>query len=137
MNDEIDSSTYNINLFVRINKELDERKIKNNIKRLVKNNGILRSNYISKNGRISRVIQKDIINYISYHDISTLSKSEKTKKEKTLITQSHEKKFKIETSNLLHFDIIKKSSDEYLILINIHHIISDFNSLSIMINYIL
>lgn len=130
-------SAYNINLFIKVNKNLNIKKTKENIRNIIDRNEILRSKYIEHHGKVSRSTVKNIKKYISFHDISKLPSLDKSSKEKALLLESQNKKFDLKKSNLLHFHIIKKSSLEYLLLISIHHIISDFHSLSNIVNEIL
>ncbi|GLC32289.1 amino acid adenylation domain-containing protein [Clostridium omnivorum] len=126
----LDSPLHNIGGCISIHGKIDVSKMQKTINIVIKNNEGLRLRFIEKDGEPAQYIHEfyeeniDFVDFTNYEE----SKEEYEKWSEKLFKS----RFDIMDKQLYYFAIFKISEDEYGVLLNIHHIISDGWSISLI-----
>src|SRR3989339_644480 len=123
---EPDSSFYNMNSVQEIEGGLDIKKLEQVFNLLVKRHEVFRTNFKEINGEVAQVIKKGGDLRFKIYDLrENKNNKDKRDKEALIIKEITQKPFKLETDSLLRVVVIKQSEDRYILIISMHHIISD------------
>lgn len=124
------SQLHNIGGYLKISKNVNIEKLKETINIVIKKNEALRLRLTEKDGQPVQYISDFKEELIDFLDFSNFDQPqiEYEKWSKSIF----EKAFKLENSKLYYFGMYKINEREYGILLNIHHIISDGWSISLI-----
>ncbi|WP_291584138.1 amino acid adenylation domain-containing protein [Clostridium sp. UBA6640] len=122
------STNYNIPIAMKIKGALDVDKAKNILNYLLNRHEILRTTFIFKDDELVQKINNDIDFKVEYSEIN---KSEFNIED---LQKDFIKPFDLSKAPLIRVKITKIKDDEYILLIDIHHIIADGHSTEILIN---
>ena len=129
---EKSKSTYNIPLAVMINDEIDLVALQSSFDDMIQKHESLRTVFIDINGEPFQKIINDNKIPITVKDFSTENNPDESAFT-YVVTEAH-KPFILSEYPLVRLYVLKTSIEQYILLLNIHHIISDGWSLSIMID---
>jgi amino acid adenylation domain-containing protein len=118
-----DSSLYNIPVAVKIYKDISLENLELALQQIVVNNAILRTTFHEENGRIHQQIHSKYKPSISYQDISG-SADNNSLIEKIALSHSV-KVFDLTELPLFTVKLIKIAKNEFILFLNLQHIISD------------
>lgn len=126
----LNSPLHNIGGCLKISKSINVEKLKETINIVINKNEALRLRFTEKDGQPVQYISDFKEELIDFLDFSNFDQPqiEYEKWSKSIF----EKAFKLENSKLYYFGIYKINEREYGILLNIHHIISDGWSISLI-----
>ncbi|MGB3534215.1 MAG: amino acid adenylation domain-containing protein, partial [Microcoleaceae cyanobacterium] len=130
---EPDSPFYNIPGAVRIEGELNINILEQSLNTVIHRHEVLRTNFLTVEGKPKIVISPSLQFKLPVIDITELPKSIQQSYIKNLIKQEAQYPFSLYSDSLLRVKIIKKSPTIYVILMTLHHIISDEQSVIILI----
>ncbi|MBP7653109.1 amino acid adenylation domain-containing protein, partial [Candidatus Dependentiae bacterium] len=130
---------YNIPALIEINGNFYADYMRNAVYELIDRHEILRTVFVTINGEPKqKIVDKEKLkfeNYFEYEDISKTDNSE------SLILNYQfsiiNSQFNLETGPLMKIKILKTAADKYLLLFNMHHIISDGWSMNVMMKEIM
>lgn len=122
-------TSYNITLYMRINGKLDVKRLETACQRLIERHESLRTSFAVKNGEIVQIIREKVDFTIGYHELATGDENEARR-----ICQDMIQPFDLNQAPLLRVGLVKLNDAKYLFLFDIHHIIADGASISILIN---
>ena len=118
-----DSSLYNIPVAVKIYKDISLEKLEFALQQIVVNNAILRTTFHEENGEIYQQIHSKYKPSISYQDISSIEDKNNLIEE---IGLNHSAKvFNLTQLPLFTVKLIKIAKNEFILFLNLQHIISD------------
>ncbi|URZ07045.1 non-ribosomal peptide synthetase [Clostridium felsineum] len=123
-----ESTSYNIPIAIKIKGALDIEKIKRSFEYLINRHEILRTTFEIKDNSLVQKINKKIDFFIEYDEVC------KDDFEFNNYQNKFIKPFDLERGPLFRVKIIKLDSYEFILQIDIHHIISDGQSIEILIN---
>ncbi|MEM9835083.1 MAG: amino acid adenylation domain-containing protein [Bacteroidota bacterium] len=128
-----DNPFYNYAESYRLNGKLDLDKLKEAYTQLVRQHDILRATFTtdSQGVPIQRIGKEAAFDYAS-HDLSHLPATEREKQQRTLCLTTAQQAFDLEKGPLSSFLIIKLAEDQHLLLVTMHHIITDKWSMRIL-----
>jgi len=114
----------------RIEGRLNLNVIRNSIQNLIQRHASLRTNFSLQGDQISQTIHEKFTfdDYLKYTDISTVSRQKQEQKAKELEKETAQTPYDLEKSPLARFSIIRFNETDHLIVIGLHHIISDMTS---------
>ncbi|MCP4180514.1 MAG: amino acid adenylation domain-containing protein [bacterium] len=125
------SSVYSIPSALKLNGKLNEKSIKDSYSYMLKRHESLRTVYVVEDGIPKQKILENIDSNIIIEDLRNYE--EPYFKAQELVETELEKPFDLEKSGLIRMHIFRYENEEYLLLLNMHHIISDGWSMTIFI----
>lgn len=130
--DEINTNSplHNIGGCLSIYKDIDVEFMKETINLIIKNNEGLRLRFTEKDGQPVQYVHEFQKENIDILDFSNYKNPQK--EQETWSNELFKKCFNLDDSKLYYFAIYKISEKEYGILLNIHHIISDGWSITLI-----
>lgn len=130
------NSSYNIPRAIKLTGRLSINLLLKTFDEIVRRHEVLRTNFESVDGIPSQVINDFKECNVLVEDHSYLSENEAEQNILELIKIESKKIFDLRNDSLIRFKIYRISDDKHVIFLNIHHIISDGWSFSILFNEI-
>ncbi len=128
---EPNSAAYNIPFGMRINGEVDIDALRQTIDKLIVRHESLRTTVKTIYGEASLEIIPELHCDLSVVDISGLPDQERVAKVRALASEEASRPFDLAISPLFRTKLLKLKDDEYVMLVTMHHVISDGWSLAI------
>ncbi|MCK4259526.1 MAG: amino acid adenylation domain-containing protein, partial [Halanaerobiales bacterium] len=130
---DITSTNYNMPQAMLIEGEIDKEKLHVAFLRLIKRHDSLRTSFELREGEVVQLIHQDVDFYIQSYEIESQADF---KKEVQHLVNEFVKPFELSKAPLLRVGLAKfrGTKDKYVLLYDMHHIISDGTSLFILIN---
>ena len=129
------STAYHISGALRLKGELDVDALKASFEALVTRHESLRTVFRGReDGQVEQVILDE--NHLSFEatDLSTTAQAEQTQKTQALAVRLHQRPFDLACGPLLRVGLIREAVDECLLVVVVHHIISDGWSMQIIVD---
>jgi amino acid adenylation domain-containing protein len=127
-----ESSFYNMPEVTSINRGIDVKIVKETLNRLVERHESLRTAFKEINGQVHQVIEEKLDIGFEIFDISTLEVEEKQEKRARLFRDTARAPFDLSTAPLFRLALIKLAQEQYDLVFNMHHIITDGWSMNIL-----
>ncbi|MBT7411081.1 MAG: amino acid adenylation domain-containing protein, partial [Methylococcales bacterium] len=127
------SSGYNIPLALRLKGKINEEALQSAIDTVVNRHEILRSNYVTDNGQATVKIQPSISVELEKISLFDLDKQQRQSKTIELAQQHAVHHFNLQTGSLIQVALAEFSKTDHVLLVNMHHIITDAWSAKILI----
>jgi amino acid adenylation domain-containing protein len=124
-----ESPAYNITVPIRIRGALDTAALQRSFQTLVDRHACLRSTFTSSDGKPARIIHQTLetdFKVLNAESFDTASLND-------ILAGRAQQPFDLEAGPLLRIELFRRSADEHLLLICVHHIIADFWSLALMV----
>jgi amino acid adenylation domain-containing protein len=131
-----DNPFYNIPAAIRITGSLDVAALESGINEIIRRHEILRTIFASEKGHPHQVIKPELTIKFDIIDLAHLKAHQREKETQRLITEDALKPFKLDVGPLFRTSLIKTDKDDYIILFNMHHSISDGWSTGILMREI-
>ncbi|NER25603.1 MAG: amino acid adenylation domain-containing protein [Symploca sp. SIO1C2] len=130
---EGNSATYNIPAGVRINGNLDIDALQKALTEIVQRHEVLRTSFLTDNGKAIQVITPEATIKINLVDLEQLE----TNQRENAVTEQAQREattpFDLENAPLIRCSVLQLSTSEYVLLLTMHHIISDGWSIGVLI----
>ncbi|MCP4261667.1 MAG: amino acid adenylation domain-containing protein [Planctomycetes bacterium] len=126
------SATYNIPAALHLKGELDHAALEMSMETMIKRHDSLRMCFPEVDGQATVKIL-DVYNPVTFTDLSGLSETEQQRRADELIEKHAQAPFEVTMGPLLRLHLLKISDEEYILLFNMHHIISDGWSIGVLI----
>ncbi|MCO7227536.1 non-ribosomal peptide synthetase [Pleionea sp. CnH1-48] len=123
------SAHYNILGAYRLLGTVDAALVESAFQEIVRRHSVLRTNFLSVDGSAQQLIHEDIQFQVNYQDIS---KVEAKAALEQIIHEETNYSFSLDNEPLLRVHFLRVSEQESMLVMNIHHIISDDWSIKIM-----
>jgi len=127
---EPDSGAYNIPRALRLKGQLDKEALQESFKRLVARHEVLRTSFINDNGKPAVSIHESAELELKQLDLRHLPEEEA----QTIAASEVKRPFDLKHAPLLRAVLVQLNDDEHLLLLTIHHIISDGWSIGILLS---
>ena len=127
------NSAYNIPGVVRLKGNLHFKLLKQTIDEIVERHEILRSAITTVEGKAFLHIENNVNYEIELTDISNIAEKAKDEKIKKLVFDEIQKPFKLDNAPLFRVKLIKVKEDDSVLILTMHHAISDGWSVGIFI----
>jgi amino acid adenylation domain-containing protein len=128
------SEAYHMPFGVQLKGQLDVAALRRALDRIVARHEVLRTTFHLQDGETVQRIrpaEESAFQLVEYDLSGTEDRQEKLK---AWIEDEFGKKFDLETGPLIRGRLIRQSQDEYILLINMHHIVSDGWSIGILLS---
>ena len=106
--------------------------LKKSLQTIFENNTVLRAYFVLEDGKlIQKISPADSLN-IGEFDLSNLSETEREQRKQDILNEDAGNHFDMDKPPLMRATLIKNSSTEWNLLINIHHIVTDKWSMGLL-----
>ncbi|MFM6024604.1 MAG: amino acid adenylation domain-containing protein [Dolichospermum sp.] len=128
-----DNATYNMPLALQISGSLNISFLEQAITEIVRRHEILRTNFQQIEGRNLQVIRPEINISLQVINLDQIPAKEQLQNVQQLINQETDKIFNLSEDNLFQSTLYQLNQNSYVLLLNMHHIISDGWSTGILL----
>ena len=128
---EPDSPLYNIPTALRLVGTLDVDALKKSLNAIVNRHEALRTNFVSEAGTPVQVIKAQATLELSVVDLSALPIEARHADTEALLLRESQKPFELANDLLLRATLFRMASQEHILFLNMHHIVSDEWSLRV------
>ncbi|MCP5108268.1 MAG: acyltransferase domain-containing protein, partial [bacterium] len=125
---ERESTTYNMPSIMLLEGNLDKERFEKTFIKLIKRHDSLRLSFEIIGTEPVQRVQNDIEFKVRYHDAEAMDK-----REHEAIVTRFIRPFRLEHAPLFRVGLIKTGEEKYVLIVDIHHIISDGTSVSLLI----
>ncbi len=129
-----DGNAYNISNAFLIKGKLFVKALFESFADLIKRHEILRTNFLTKEGRPVQIIKENGNPFFSELNLCNFSEEEKADKIQTVLASELKFSFNLFTDRLLRIKLLKLDEEKNILVLTMHHIISDGWSAGILIN---
>ena len=132
--DQLDPGTsiYNIPEAIRLKGSLDLDAFRNSVQEVIRRHEALRSTVSTVDGKPLQVIAPELNLAIPLVELSNLPYQEREGQARKLIEQESLRPFDLAKGPLIRFLLLRMGAEEYVLLMTIHHIISDGWSIDLL-----
>lgn len=131
-----DSPMYNVPVALRITGPLDETALANNFYQLACRHDVLRTTFPMKGGQPLQVIAPEPIHSMSVSDLREMPSDEREAMVQSLTREEAQKLFDLSCGPLLRLHLLRIGDQEQVLLVTMHHIISDAWSMAVLVDEI-
>jgi amino acid adenylation domain-containing protein/non-ribosomal peptide synthase protein (TIGR01720 family) len=119
------NATYNMPLTIRLEGKLDHSALERVFTEIVRRHEALRSNFLTKNGQATQTIHVPMSVRIRHLDLSGHAPQSREDKMMSLASSEAQTPFDLANDPLLRITLLKLTEHEHVLLLTIHHIVSD------------
>ena len=116
---------YNIPIAIKLYETISPQKIEIALQRIVESNEILRTTFHQEGGGLVQKIHPPYSFSVDFEDISYFDEAKKDGVLENMAISHAAKTFNLEELPLLTVKLVKLNDQEHVVLLNLHHIISD------------
>jgi amino acid adenylation domain-containing protein/FkbH-like protein len=127
------SATYNIPMALRLTGSLDVAALEHCLARIVQRHEVLRTHFAIVDGSAVQRIAPHLAVPLPRIDLRGLSESSQQLEVQRLITQEAQQSFDLSTGPLLRVTLLCLAPEEHVLMLTMHHIISDGWSLGVLV----
>ncbi|MDF0674712.1 MAG: amino acid adenylation domain-containing protein [Nitrospira sp.] len=131
-----DSPMYNVPVALRITGSLDEAALANSFYQLACRHEVVRTTFPMSGGQPIQVIAPEPIHSMSVSDLRDVSTDEREAIVQSLTREEALKLFDLSSGPLLRVHLLRIDDQEQVLLVTMHHIISDAWSMTVLIDEI-
>ncbi|BAZ48975.1 McnE protein [Nostoc sp. NIES-4103] len=117
--------TYNIPFAYHLTGQLNITALEQSLNEIVRRHEALRTNFPSENGQPKQVITQDVILTLPVIDLRDYPETEREIQAQRITQSFSQQPFDLATDLLLRVQLLWLKETEYLLLVNMHHIVSD------------
>jgi amino acid adenylation domain-containing protein len=122
---DANSALYNIPLALRLVGTLNRTAVEQSLEEIIDRHEALRTNFITIDGQPAQIIQTEINWTVSVVDLQDLSTTEQESASQQLAQKQAIQPFDLATQPLVRATLVVLSETEHLLLVCMHHIVSD------------
>jgi len=130
------SPYYNIPMAIRVRGRFNVEVFKKVIDEIIDRHEILRTTFLPKNGEPLQIINPELKSEIPVVDLTRLEPDKKDKEIRRLATVEARTPFDLAKGPLFRVSILKAGENDHVLLITMHHIISDGWSIGVLVREI-
>jgi tyrocidine synthetase-3 len=130
---DLNSTGYNMTQIIPLNEPIDKEKLEDTFKKLINRHESFRTSFVMINETPVQKINNDPEFTIDYHELGRVSHGVEARGQVEEIASKFIKPFELSKAPLLRVRLIKEKERQYLLLADMHHIISDGISMEILI----
>ena len=119
------SSTYNIPWTLRLTGPLSHELLEQSFNALVQRHETLRTAFVSEDGKPWQIIHGSLQFRLQFFDLTTLAAEQREPEARSRIAREARTPFRLHEAPLLRATLMRLDQQHHMLLINIHHIVSD------------
>ena len=128
-----DSPMYNISTALRIIGSLNTTALQDSFHELARRHEILRTTFVVSAGQPRQVIAPEPTHSLSISDLRDLPHDTREAMVRTFVSEETQQPFDLSTGPLLRVRVLQVGDQEWVLLITMHHIVSDGWSMGILV----
>src|SRR6516164_9663194 len=129
---EPNTPAYNLQRVLKITGELDIAALREAFRTLLRRHHVLRTSFFSLESELFQCVLDDVDIDLTIRDLSSLHASERELETATIASEEARKVFDLERPPLLRLTLLRLGPREHMLILVIHHIITDGWSMSIL-----
>ena len=118
-------SVYNVPEAMRLKGLLDVCALEQSINEIVQRHEILRTTFVGVNGEPLQAVAPSLTLNIAIEDLSRLPVGQRDNLARDRVSDEANRPFNLESGPLLRLCLFRLAEDEHILLINMHHIVSE------------
>jgi amino acid adenylation domain-containing protein len=127
-----DAPIYNIPLAYRVTGQLNVGALEQSLGKIVRRHEALRTTFAAVDGQPIQAIAPEIDLSLPIVDLREIAETERDAEVQRLATQEAQQPFDLMTGPLLRFQLLRLDEAEHVLLLTMHHIVSDGWSLGVL-----
>ena len=127
------SAFYNIPAAVRLNGQLNIAALEDSFNEIIRRHEALRTNFIAQDGQPIQIIHSNQNLTLLVVNLLHLPTSQKLIETRRLETEEAQRPFDLAKEPLMRATLLKLEETEYILLLTVHHIVSDAWSMGILV----
>jgi amino acid adenylation domain-containing protein len=127
------SALYNIPLALRLRGALDRTALSTALNEVIRRHEVLRTSFVITDDQPVQVITATMHLTLPVTDLSDLSESEREAEVKRIAADEAAQPFDLSAGPLLHARLLRLNVEEHVVLLTMHHIISDGWSMGVLV----
>ncbi|MGH1392468.1 MAG: amino acid adenylation domain-containing protein [Trichormus sp.] len=128
---EPENPSYNVAAALRLTGDVNVHILTQSLQEIIQRHEVLRTRFVNVNGQGIAVIATEINFHIPVVDLSFLPPSQQQKLVQELAQEESQQPFNLEISSLLRAKLLYLNTHEYILLLTMHHIITDGWSINV------
>ncbi|NVD98021.1 non-ribosomal peptide synthetase [Massilia sp. BJB1822] len=124
---------YNVAGAVRMSGKLDQAALRHTLNTVVQRHEALRTTFVMAGGKPVQAIVPQLDLELAVTDLSSLPPSEREARAQWLLQDEAQTPFKLATGPLIRSGLLRLSAEEHILLVTIHHIVSDGWSMGVLV----
>jgi len=129
---EPESGAYNISRVLRLRGPLDKDALCRSFDEMVKRHEVLRTSFINDHGKPALSIEESGKLEVQYLDLRHLPEAKREDESRAMAAEEAKRSFDLSHGPLFRATLVQLDDDDHLLLLTIHHIISDGWSIGII-----
>ena len=129
-------ASYNIPAAVRLQGRLDIPALERAFREIVRRHEVLRTRFESREGVPHQVIAPSLEIHLEVQDLSALGEEERKIEALRLVAAEASEPFDLSQGPLIRTGLLRLADEEHIVLVTVHHIVSDGWSIGILIHEI-
>ncbi len=127
---------YNIPVALHLTGSLNKAALEQSFNEIVRRHEALRTTFVIQSGQPVQVINSTLTIPLPIIDLRQLLQAEREIQVRQFTTQEAQRPFNLSTDSLLQLKLLRLDETEYILLLNMHHIVSDGWSIGVLIQEI-
>ncbi|TSC26813.1 amino acid adenylation domain-containing protein, partial [Corallococcus sp. Z5C101001] len=127
------SPAYNVPMVLRLKGSLDVMALEQSFTELVRRHESLRTSFHLENGQATQVIHPAVSLPLAVVNLSDISEPERHDEARRLADEEAVRPFQLATGPLLRVKLLKLAEEEHILLLVMHHIVSDGWSMGVLV----
>jgi amino acid adenylation domain-containing protein len=128
-----ESSAYNISTAIRLTGALDVQAFERSFKEIVRRHEILRTTFPTIEGNPVQVINSGLDFSLPLLDLSRMSQPQRESEARRIALEEARRPFDLARGPLLRVHLLRLETDDHILVLNLHHIVSDGWSTGVLI----
>lgn len=134
---EPNSAVYNVVQALRIEGQLNARAIDDSFREVINRHESLRTTFVSRAGRPSQVIAPNVAWNLPVVDLQGIPEHGREAEVRLLANQEAGRPFDLSRGPLFRITLIRLHEEDHVLLLTLHHIISDGWSMGVLVNEVM
>ncbi|MHA7629651.1 non-ribosomal peptide synthase/polyketide synthase [Corallococcus sp. M7] len=126
-------ASYNISSALSLKGHVDVESLRRAFEALVARHEALRTTFREHEGQALQSIHPSVAWTLPLHDVSALPVAQREAEARRLVTEDARHPFQLEDGPLLRTALVRLGADEHLLLVTMHHIVSDGWSMGVLV----
>ncbi|HVG22289.1 MAG TPA: condensation domain-containing protein, partial [Blastocatellia bacterium] len=131
---EPNNSFYNLPAAIRLKGSLNINALENTLSEIVRRHEVLRTRIVTENGKPVQVIEQPGELKLDLVDLGGLPRDLRDEETLRLANEEANRPFQLSEGPLLRIRLIRLSNEEHVVLLTLHHIVSDAWSIGVLID---
>src|SRR5689334_24056585 len=127
------SAAYNLSGRLRLEGRLDARALETSLNEIVRRHEVLRTIFSTRDGEPVQIVRSELHLPLPFIDLSDLPSTERETASRQLCDEEAQQPFDLSTGPLVRARLLRFTKEEHVLLLSIHHIVSDLWSMGVLI----